>query len=66
MELSEEIIDAIFEYGCYILMKEHFTMCKYILQDIEEGVKVILTNHHWYKQYCRPIDDDCFQMFAWK
>ena len=66
MNFPEEIIDAIFEYERYILMNEHFTMHKYVLQDIEESVKVLLTNHHWHKRCYREINDDDFQRFTWK
>ena len=66
MKIPEEIIDAIFEYERYILMKEHFEMFKYVLQDIGECVKVILNDHHWHKQYSRPIDDDYHLKFIYK
>ena len=49
MNIPEEIIHAIFEYEHYNLMSEHLTIYKYVLQDIEEGIKVILTDHHWHK-----------------
>ena len=32
--IPEDMIDAIFEYEWYIIMKEHFEMFKYVLQDI--------------------------------
>ena len=66
MTFPEEIINKIFEYERYILMKEHFEMYKYILQDVEEGVKVILNDCHWHKRYCIKIDHDYFQWFTWK
>ena len=47
-EIAEEIIDKIFEYEHYILMKEHLPMYKYVLNDIEEGLKIILTDHNWH------------------
>ena len=49
MTFPEEIIDKIFEYERYILMKEHLPMYKYVLQDIEEDLKIILTNRDWHK-----------------
>ena len=66
MKFPEEIIDKIFQYEHYILMKEHSEMYKYVLQDIEEGLKIILTNHDWHKPYCREIDDDYYLKFIWK
>ena len=51
MIVPEEIIDKIFEYELYILMKELLPMYKYVLKDIEEGHKIILTDYDWYKQY---------------
>ena len=45
MIFPEEIIDKIFEYEHNVLMKEHLPMCKYVLKDIEEGLKIILTDH---------------------
>ena len=44
MIIPEEIIDKIFQYEHYILMKEHYIMYKYVLQDSEEGLKEILTD----------------------
>ena len=41
----KEIIDKIFEYERYILMKEHLPLYKYVLKDIEEGLKIVLTDH---------------------
>ena len=38
-----EIIDKIFEYERYILIKEHLPMYKYALKDIEQGLEIILT-----------------------
>ena len=66
MNIPEEIIDAMSEYERYILMNEHFPMYKYVLQDIKDGMKGILTDHYWNKQYCIEIDDDYFQKFTWK
>ena len=42
------------------------TLIRYVLRDIKEGVKVILTNHYWYKRYMMAIDDNCFQRFTLK
>ena len=50
MTFSEEIIDKTFEYERYIHMKEHLPMYKYILQDIEEGHKINLTDYDWYER----------------
>ena len=51
MTFPEEIIDKIFEYERYILMKEHLLMYKYVVKDVEEGHKIVLTDYDWYKQY---------------
>ena len=45
MTFPEEIIDKIFEYEHYILMKEILPMYKYVVEDIEEGLKIILTDY---------------------
>ena len=66
MTFPDEIIDKIFEYEHYILMKEHLPMYKYVLKDIEEGHKIILTDHDWYKRYYNEIDDVFFLQFPWK
>ena len=66
MTIPEKIIDKIFECERYILMKEHSVMYKYGLQDIEEGLKVILTDHDWHKQYYREIDNVSHLKFTWK
>ena len=47
MTFLEEIIDEIFQYERYIIMQEHSEMYIYVLQDIKEGLKVILTDHDW-------------------
>ena len=65
MTIPEEIIDNIFEYEHYILMKELLPMYKYVLKDIEEGLKIILTDYDWSKQYIREIDDVFFLLFPW-
>ena len=41
-------------------------MCKYVLKDIEEGQKIILTNPDWYKQYYDEIDNVFHLQFPWK
>ena len=66
MTFPEEIIDKIFEYEHYILMKEHLSMYKYVLKDIEEGHKIILTDPDWYKRYYSEIDDVYHLQFPWK
>ena len=66
MTNPKEIIDKIFRHECYILMKDHSVMYKYVLQDIEEGVKVILTDKDGHKQYYREIDDIYYLKFIWK
>ena len=66
MTFPEEIIDKIFKYEHYILMKEHLTMYKYVLKDIEESLKLILTDCDWYKQYYSEIDDEFHLQFPWK
>ena len=48
---SEEIVDKISQNEHSILMNEHLTLFQYVLQDIEEGTKVILTDRYWQKQY---------------
>ena len=50
MNFPEEIIDKIFEYERYILMKEYLPMYRYVLKGIEEGHKIILMDYDWYKQ----------------
>ena len=47
-------------------MKEHLPMYKYVLQDIEEGLKIILTDHDWHKPCYREIDDVFHLQFPWK
>ena len=54
MTFPEEIIDKIFKYEHYILIKEHLPMYKYVLKDIEESLK---TDYDWHKQYYREIDN---------
>ena len=49
MTFPEEIIDKIFEYKHYILMKEHLPMYKYVLQNIEQDLKIILMDCDWHK-----------------
>ena len=66
MTFPEEIIDKIFEYEHYILMKEHLPMYKYVLKDIEEGLKIILTDCNWHKRYNREIDNVYHLKFIWK
>ena len=66
MTFPEAIIDKIFEYECYILMKQHLHMYKYVLKDIEEGLKIILTDHDWHKRYYSEIDDVFHLQFPWK
>ena len=62
----DEIIDKIFEYERYILMTEHLPMFKYVLKDIEEGLKIILIDPDWHKQYVREINDVFHLQFPWK
>ena len=62
----EENIDKIFEYEHYILMKKHLLMYKYVLQDIEEGLKIILMDHDWHKPCFREIDNIFYLEFPWK
>ena len=66
MTIPKAIIDKMFEYERYILMKEHSKMYKYVLQDIEEGLKRILIDHDWHKQYYREIDNVHNLKFIWK
>ena len=66
MTFPEEIIDKIFEYERYICMKEHLPMQKYVLQDIEEGLKIILTDRYWHKPCYRDIEDVFHLLFPWK
>ena len=47
----------ILEYEHFLLMKEHLLILKYVLKDIEDGVKIILTDHDWHKLYCCEIGD---------
>ena len=66
MTFPEEIIDKIFEYERHILMAEHLPKFKYVLKDIEQGHKIILMDHDWYKRYNRKIDDVFHYQFPWK
>ena len=66
MTFPEQIIDKIFKYEHCILMKEHLPMYKYVLKDIGEGLKIILTDCDWHKQYYSEIDDVCYLQFPWK
>ena len=64
MTFPDKIIDKIFEYEQY--MKEHLPMYKYVLKDIEEGLKIIILDHDWHKRYYSEIDDVFFLQFPWK
>ena len=66
MTFPEEIIEKIFEYERFLLMKEHLPMFKYVLKDIEEGLKIILTDRDWFKRRVRYIDDVFWLQFPWK
>ena len=66
MTFLKEINDKIFEYERYICTKEHLPMYKYVLQDIEEGLKIILTDYDWCKKYYREIDNVYNLQFIWK
>ena len=66
MTFPEEIIDKIFEYKRYIHMKEHLPMYKYVLQDIEEGLKIILMDRDWRKTCYRKIENVYHLQFIWK
>ena len=57
MIFPEEIIDKIFEYEHYILIKEHFPMYTYVLKDIEQVHKIILMDYDWYKRYYKEVDN---------
>ena len=47
-------------------MNEHMILFKHVLQDIEAGYKVVFTNHYWYEQFVKPIEDEYCQRFTWK
>ena len=66
MTFPEEIIDKMFEYERYIPMKEHLPMYKYVLKDIEERHKIILTDYDWYKRYYSETDDVFYLQCPWK
>ena len=66
MTFPEEIIEKVFEYEHYILMKEHLPRYKYVLKEIEEGHKIILTDHDWHEQHYREIENVHFLQFLWK
>ena len=66
MTFPEEIIDKIFEYERYILMTEHLTIYKYVLQDIEEDLKIVLTDRDWHEPCYREIDNVFHLQFPWK
>ena len=66
MTFPEEIIDKIFEYERHILMAEHLPKFKYVLKDIKEGLKIILTDRDWHKSCQRYIDDVFHFQFPWK
>ena len=67
MTFPEEIIDKIFENEHYILMKEHLPIFKNVLNDTEQGLKIILTDPDWHKQYYHiEIDDVYYLQFPWK
>ena len=66
MTFPEEIIDNIFEYEHYILMKEHLPMYKHDLKDIEEGHKNVLIDPDWYKRCYSEIDNTFHLQFLWK
>ena len=57
MIFPEEIIDEILEYERFLLMKDHFPKFKYVLKDIEEGLKIILIDRDWHKRYYCEIDN---------
>ena len=66
MTFPEEIIDKIFEYERHILMTEHLPRFQYVLKDIKEGLKIILTDPDWHKKYYREINDVFHLQFPWK
>ena len=66
MTFLEEIIDKIFDYERYILMKKHLPMYKYVLKDIKDGLKIILIDCDWHKLCYREIDGVFPVQFLWK
>ena len=66
LTFSEEIIDKIFDYDDYILMTEHLPMYQYVLQDIEERLKIISTDCDWHEPCYREIDNVFHLHFPWK
>ena len=66
MTFREEIIDKIFEYECYILMKEDLPVYEYVLQDIEDGLKIVLMDRNWHEPYYSEINDVYYLHFPWK
>ena len=47
-------------------MKEHLLMYKYVLKDIEQGHKIVLTYRHRHKRYYSEIDNVFHLQFLWK
>ena len=41
-------------------------MYKYVLKDIEEGLKIVFTDCYWHKQTYRESDDVFYLQFPWK
>ena len=65
--IPKEIVNKILVYERYILMREHLPKFKYVLKDIEDGVKIILTDRDWRKRYsCRKANDVWSLEFQWK
>ena len=49
-----------------ILRNAHLTLFQNVLQDIEDRIKVILTNYYWHKQYIVRNDATYYKNFPWK
>ena len=66
MTIPAEIIDKIFKYEGYILMKDYLPMYKHVLQDIEQVLKIILTDRDWHKPCYWEINYVFHLQFPWK
>ena len=66
MTFPKEIVYKILVYERYILMREHLPKFKYVLKDIEEGLKIILIDRDWYKRWYCKSGDVFWLQFPWK
>ena len=47
-------------------MWEHYPKFKHVIKDIQEGLKIILVDRDWTKQYYCEAGDVFWKKFVWK